>query len=366
MDGMVGENAQDGKEHKRRGEAGRPTPRLSRRDLVLGASRWTASAGSLVLLDACQSVSALAPISPPIRRIGVLSAGAREFEPDQWDAFVDQLRQLGWTEGANLTIEWRFAEGRDELLPQLAADLVGVPVEVIFALTTPCAVAARQQTSTIPIVMAFVTDPVTTGLVSNLGHPGGNVTGMTYAGGSWTGKSAELLKTVLPRLSRLAVLEDQSFLTRASLLSPLAAAAAQLGIQMLDLDVRRVEDVDGAFEAAKAWSAEGLIIISNPNFQAGVSGRVVTLAAQERLPACYLDSLPVTEEGGFMAYCPNHPAEFRLSAEYLDKILRGATPADLPVQDPRQFDFVVNVKSAEALGITFPPDAAVQVTQWVR
>jgi putative ABC transport system substrate-binding protein len=280
--------------------------------------------------------------------------------------FFDRLRGLGWVEGDNLTIEWRFAEGRPELLPQLAADLVRVAVEVIFAVSTNGALAAKQQTNTIPIVMFVVNDPLAAGLVASLSHPGGNVTGTTYGGASIGTKSVELLKTVLPQISRVAVLEDRSYAARASRFPPVEQAAAQLGIQILDLDVRRVEDVDGALEATKAWSAEGLILLSQPSFEAGVGARVAELATRERLPVMYQASTQVIESGGLMAFGLDLAAAFRQGAEYVDKILRGASASDLPVEEPREFQFIVNVKAAQQLGITFPPDAAAQVTQWVQ
>jgi putative ABC transport system substrate-binding protein len=301
-----------------------------------------------------------------MRRIGVLSSSTREYAPAAWDAFVDQLRQLGWVEGDNLTIEWRFADGREELLPHMAAELVGAPVEVIFAVSTNASLAAKQQTSTTPIVIENVTDPLAAGLVGSLAHPGGNITGTTYGGATIGVKSVELFKTVLPRLSRLAVLEDQSYPARAFQLQPVAQSASRLGIQLLDLDVRRVDDVIGAVESARASRADGVLVFAQPNYSVGVYARVADLAAQEPLPAMYQLVIPVTENGGLMAFGVDPAASWRQGAEYVDKILRGANPADLPVEEPRQFEFVVNVKVAQALGITFPSDAAAQVTQWIQ
>jgi putative ABC transport system substrate-binding protein len=301
-----------------------------------------------------------------MRRIGVLSGGSPNYVPELWDVFRDQLRQQGWVEGSNLTIEWRFAESRAELLPQLAADLVSLPVEVIYAGGTAGALAARQHTNTIPIVIGFVFDPVAEGLVTSLGHPGGNVTGSTDGGATASIKSVELLNTVLPQLSRLSILEDQSFPARALELPPINQTAARLGIQTQDLDVRRVEDVEGALQAARKWGSEALHIYSNASFNVGIYARVAELAAQEHLPACYNDLIPAIKYGGLMAFNADQAAEFRLAAEYVDKVLRGAHPADLPVEEPRQYDFVVNVKTAQDLGITFPPDVAAQVTQWVQ
>ncbi len=339
---------------------------LSRRTVLLGLGRWTFSVAGLTLLGGCQFTNAQAVTSAKVRRIGYLWAGSLENTAELRGAFVDQLRRLGWVEGENLAIEWRFAEGRNELLPELAADLVRVPVEVILAVSTNAALAAKQQTSTIPIVFANVTDPVTSGLVESLARPGGNITGTAHGGDTPAIKQVELLKTVLPQLSRLAILEDQSYPARASLVAPAAQTAERLGIQILDLDVRGVEDVDGAFETAKAWSAEGLLLVPIPTFSAGVYARVVELLAQNHLPAMYGVDYVVTENRGLMAIGVNLPVAYRHVAEYVDKILRGASPADLPVEEPREWQFIVNVKAAQALGITFPPDAAVQVTRWFQ
>jgi putative tryptophan/tyrosine transport system substrate-binding protein len=345
---------------------------LSRRSLLrtsARASRLGALTAGLALLGGCKLMRP--PVSTPakVRRIGYLNAGsgASAGAADNREAFVDQLRRRGWVERENLAIEWRYAEGRGELMPELAAELVRVPVEVIVTVSTSGVLAAKQQTSIIPIVFSAVSDPVASGFVGSLARPGGNITGTTLGGATLPIKSVELFKTVLPQLSRLAILEDQSYPTRPLLFPPAALTASRLAIQVLDLDVRTVEDVDAAFETAKAWIAEGLLIFAISNFFAGVIARVAELAARERLPAMYAagNDLAVAA-GGLMAFGVNLPAEYRHAAEYVDKLLRGASPADLPVEEPRQFDFIVNVKAAQALGITFPPDAAAQVTRWFQ
>jgi putative ABC transport system substrate-binding protein len=280
---------------------------------------------------------------------------------------VDQLRQLGWVERENLVIETRSAEGRLERLPDLAADLIHVPVEVILAYGPTAAVASAQLTGTIPIVMVLGGDPTsaaTGGLLGTFARPVRNVTGNTYDHATVMTKSVELLKTVLPKLSRLAILGDKSIINYQDLLPDAEQAARTLSVHTQDLDVRSVEDLDSAFEAAKAWSAEGLLVFQQVTFFD--YARVTELAGQNRLPAMYGAGFPVTDDGGLMAFSPNFGSALRQGAEFVDKILRGASPVDLPVQDPRQYDFVVNVKTAQALGITFPPDAAAQVTQWVQ
>jgi putative tryptophan/tyrosine transport system substrate-binding protein len=345
---------------------------FSRRIFLRASARLaglSASAAGLALLGSCQLINSSAATSVKVRRVGFLAASssASAGAADNRGAFVDQLRQHGWVQGENLAIEWRYAEGRDERLPELAADLVSLPVEVIYTVATSGTLAAKQQTSTIPIVFASVGDPVAAGLVGSLARPGGNITGTSNGGATVSIKSVELLKTVVPQLSRLAILEDESNPARGSLFPPAAQTAAGLGIQILDLDVRGVEDVDGAFETARTWSADGLLLVATANLTAAAQPRVAQLAARDRLPAMYEagNDLAVAA-GGLMAFGVNLPATYRQVAEYVDRILRGASPADLPVEEPREFDFIVNVKAAQALGITFSPDAAAQVTRWFQ
>jgi putative tryptophan/tyrosine transport system substrate-binding protein len=357
--------------HDCTGYAVDPVVAFSRRRLLQTSARLAglgASAAGLALLGGCQLTNPPPAVPARVRRIGGLYPGSRLILQPLANAFADQLRLLGWVEGENLAIEWRVAEGRDGLLTELAADLVRLPVEVIFAVQGNGALAAKQQTNTIPIVCQCGSDPVAMGLVGSLARPGGNITGISLGTGTTdTVKAVELLKTVLPRLSRLAILEDQSDLEQTLVRIPAAAQTAErLRIQILDLDVRRVEDVDGAFETAKSWNAEGLLLLPNANRTAGVNARVVELAAQNHLPAMYQGDYVVTENGGLMAFGVNIPAMWRYLAGYVDKILRGASPADLPVEEPREWQFIVNVKAAEEIGITFPPDAAVQVTRWFQ
>jgi putative ABC transport system substrate-binding protein len=286
----------------------------------------------------------------------------------QWviDAFVDRLRQLGWMEGENLVIEWRFADGQSERMTELVADLVSKPVEIIVAVGNRGVVPTWQQTSTIPIVMLGGVDAGAGGPVQSLGHPGGNVTGNTFNVVTTCIKSVELFKNALPALSRLAIVEDTTKADNTSQLAAATQTAQTLGIQVRDLDVQELADVDQAFEIAREWSFDGLLVLTNGDFVPRVYARLAALAAQNHVPAMYESPSPVTDSDGLMAFVPDYAALWRQGAEYVDKILRGATPADLPVQEPQQFDFVVNVKAAQALGTTFPPDVAAQVTQWVQ
>jgi putative ABC transport system substrate-binding protein len=278
---------------------------------------------------------------------------------------VKQLHQFGWSDGVNLSIEWRFAEGKTNLMPELAAELVQLPVEVLFASGAVAALPAHQQTNTIPIVTS-ANDQTILELVQSIARPARNVTGATI-GSTTTGiKSVELLRSVLPQRPRLAILTDPSLPAYTPEVVPAERTAQTLGIQFQELHVRTVEDVDGAVEAARAWAADGLLAIGGSLYSVGVYARVSELAARNHVPAMYPDPAVVTDEGGLMAFTWDRLSMNRQLAEYVDRILRGASPADLPVQEPRQFDFLVNVKAAQALGITFPPDVVAQVTQWVQ
>jgi putative ABC transport system substrate-binding protein len=300
-----------------------------------------------------------------VRRIGYLFSGTRTNNQPWIDAFLDQLRQHGWVEGENITIEWRFADGRNEQLPSLAAGLVSVGVEVL-AVVGIDALPARQQTSTIPIVMINISDPVGEGLVQSLVRPGGNATGISLGLDAMAVKGVELLKTVVPRLARVMILADPRNPNRGQFPSTAKQTAANLGLDSRSLDVQTVQDVDSAFQIMQAWNADGFILDGIGTYIPDVNVRVVELAAEQRVPAMFQTAIVVMDNGGLMAYASNFRSTYRLGADYVDKILRGALPADLPVVGPRQFDFIVNTKTARELGITFPPDAAAQVTQWVQ
>ena len=244
---------------------------------------------------------------------------------------------LGWTEGDNLAIEWRFAEGRTELVPDLAAELAHLPVDVLFAAAAGPAVV-EPRTSGVPIVAGFMSDPPAWG-IQNLARPGGNVTGFSN-GARYDGiTSVELLKMVLPQLERLIILGDPTVGTFAATMATRAQTAQALGIQVLSLAVQSVDDVDAALATAVVWSAEALAIIGTANFTAGVYARTAELAAQHRLPAMFGFGPVVTDQGGLMSYSTEVLSQYRQGAEYVDKILRGAKPADLPVEEPREYAF---------------------------
>jgi putative tryptophan/tyrosine transport system substrate-binding protein len=283
-----------------------------------------------------------------IPRIGILRLGSA---PDPLvEAFRQGLRDLGHIEGQNVAIEYRWAEGQDERLPGLAADLVRIGVDVIVAGGTQ-ALAIRDHTTTIPIVMPVAADPVGAGLVASIARPGGNVTGLAFLSEELPGKWMELLKETLPRISRVAILWHPA--TEAGQVRVSEAAAESLGLRIHALKVQRPGDLATTFAEAQRRHAEGLIVLSSP-FLYAHRARLVELAAKHRLPTMYHQREFVVEAGGLMSYGPNLRDLFRRAATYVDRILKGAKPADLPVEQPTRFELVVNLKTAKALGLTIP------------
>jgi putative ABC transport system substrate-binding protein len=283
-----------------------------------------------------------------VPRIGILRSGS---PPDPFvEAFRQGLRELGYDEGRNISIEYRWAEGSDEQLPGLAADLVRVKVDLIVAGGSQARVAKRA-TTTIPIVMPVSNDPVGQGIVESLARPGGNVTGLAFLSEGLPGKWLELLKEVLPGMSRVAVLWHPA--TEAGQLRVAEAAARSLGLRLWTLKVQRSDDFERAFAEAHGNRAEGFIVLSSPFFYAHRT-RLVELAAKHRMPTMYHQQEFVVGSGGLMSYGPNLRELFRRAATYVDKILKGAKPADLPVEQPTKFELVINLKTAKTLGLMIP------------
>ena len=282
-----------------------------------------------------------------IPRIGILRPGS---PPDPLvEAFRQGLHELGYAEGRNISIEYRWAEGRDERLPSLAADLVRLQVDVIVA--GAAAVAVKQATNVIPIVMPTAADPGKHGLVASLARPGGNVTGLTALSEELPGKWMELVKETLPRVFRVAVLWDPA--GDSSQVTTSEVAAGSLGMRVQVLKVSRPDGFESAFTEAKKNQAGALIVLGSPFFYAQRT-RLVELAAKHRLPAIYAQREFVVGPGGLMSYGTDFHSLFRRAATYVDKILKGAKPADLPVEQPTKFELVINLKTAKALGLTIP------------
>jgi putative tryptophan/tyrosine transport system substrate-binding protein len=283
--------------------------------------------------------------------IGLLGTGSAAAQSQWTAAFVQRMRELGWVDGRNLAIEYRWAEGRTERLSEFARELVRLKVDVILTHNTPGPLAAKQATSTIPIVFATAGDPLGTGIVASLAFPGGNVTGMSSQSPDVAGKRLELLRKIVPGLHQLAVLADTDNPFVKLTVSHLRQAGAGLGIEVATFEMRRGEDIDPAFQALKG-RVQALYIPSTP--VATVNRiRINTLALAAHMPTM-LEVREYIEGGGLMSYGPNWPHMWSRAADFVDKILRGAKPADLPVEQPTKFDLVINLTTAKALGLTVP------------
>jgi len=286
-----------------------------------------------------------------------LTTPASDASPHTREAFRQGLRDLGYVEGRNVVIEYRSAEGKYERFPALAAELVALKVDVIVAAgSTPAALAAKQATRTILIVFASAADPVASGLVTSLARPGGNVTGLSTVGSELVGKRLEQLKQAVPGVSRVAVLwQPQGVLgerTRKDMLKEADVAARALGVRLQFVEARGPADFDRAFSDMTRARAGALTVLGSPTFL-NERRRLVDLAAKNRLPAVYTVR-EFVDAGGLMSYGPNLADLFRRAATYVDKILKGAKPADLPVEQPTKFELVINLKAAKALGLTIP------------
>lgn len=287
-------------------------------------------------------------------RIGYLSQGSATSAPGLLEAFRQGLRELGWIEGQNIVIEYRFAEGQVDRLPGLVDELVGLKVDLIAAATTPPSQAARDTTKTIPIVGISFDNPLLHGLVTSLARPGGNVTGLSYSvGPEIFGKDLELFRELLPGLRHVAVLSNSTGPNHIPMIDNIRTAASTLGVRLLILDARKPDEFDAAFAAMATDRVAGLFVFGDAMFSVH-RARLAELAIRYRLPTMYTNR-PHVEAGGLMCYGPNFVDVWRRAAAYVDKILKGANPAELPVEQPTKFELVINLKTAKALGITVPP-----------
>ena len=297
-------------------------------------------------------LAARAQQSVKLRTIGFSGQSTRSAESELVAAFTQRLRELGWIEGRTITIEYRWSEGRAERFVQIAAEFVRLKVDVIVTSGTPQVLAAKQTTSVIPIVFARSGDPVANGLVASLARPGGNVTGLSSQGGDLAGKRLELLREVVPGLRRVAILANVGNPFSVIELGEGQAAARTLGLEFDALEIRRAEDIVPAFEAIKG-RVEALYVCPDGLVDTNKI-RINTSALGARLPTMYAYREYV-EAGGLMSYGPNLPDLYRRSADYVDKILRGAKPGDIPVEQPTKFDLIINLTTAKAFGFELPP-----------
>jgi putative ABC transport system substrate-binding protein len=297
-------------------------------------------------------------------RIGVLSVSSPS-DVARWHlAFRQGLANLGWVEGTNISIEYRYAEGRIECLPDLAADLVRLRLDAIVTGLNTDAQAAQKATRTIPIVMASPADPVGTGLVASLARPGGNITGLTSISPELAGKRLELLKEVVPKLSKVAVLWNPQ--GRISTLSwnEIQRPARELSVELHSLEVQSPHDLDKAVVHAARVRAGALVVMPDPVFVTNLK-RIADLAAKSRLPSIYNLSEFVAA-GGLASYGPDQSDLFRRAAVFVDRILKGAKPADLPIEQPTKFELVINLKTAKALGLTIPPSVLARADEVIQ
>lgn len=301
-----------------------------------------------------------------VPRIGYLSAFAAGSEPNKamFEAFHQGLRELGWIPGQNVNIEYRWADGKYDRLPELAAELVRLNVDLIYAPTVLAARAAKGATSTIPVVFAGLGDFVSAGLVAGLARPGGNLTGLGGLTLELSGKRLELLREVVPNLTRVAVLANPTHAMTAPTMDEVKSAAAALGLRIQAYEVGEPGKIEAAFVAMTKQRAGGLMVFQDPMFFSQ-SKQVLSLVVKGRLPAVYVESGWVSA-GGLMSYAPSLTDLHHRAATYVDKILKGTKPADLPVEQPTNFEFVMNLKAAKQIGLTIPPNVLARADKVIK
>jgi ABC-type uncharacterized transport system substrate-binding protein len=317
---------------------------------------------TLIILAAAFTADAQQPTKVP--RVGYLT-NAPLSANELADAFQQGLRQLGYVEGNNIFIEWRSGEGSRERQRAIAAEFVRLKVDVIVAVGSGDIRAAKEASATIPIVMISGGDAVGSGLVASLASPGGNVTGLATLRPELSGKRLELLKETVPRLSRVAVFTSPGSGDHAQILKELNLAAGPLGVQLQHLDIRSPKDFESAFRDAAKGRAEAVLVRVPGSILFAHRTKVLQLAVKGRLPVIY-ESAEDVEAGGLMSYGLNTNDSYRRAATYVDKILKGAKPADLPVEQPAKFELVINLKTAKQIGLTIPPNVLVRADKVIR
>jgi len=300
------------------------------------------------------------------RRIGVFKGGAYTVPQEQieYGEFVQRLRELGWAEGRNLTLDYRFFVGEQDAARPSARELIGLGPDVIFSRGSPALLALLSETRTIPIVFAYISDPVANRFVASLAHPGGNATGFSIHDPPIAGKWLQLLKEIAPRTTRVMVIMEADQPTQLLMRDAAASAAPSLGVKLTTAVIRNLSDVEREIDAFARQPEGGLVVVPNV-VTVNNAERVQALAARYRLPAVY--AYPYfARSGGLISYGVNAVAQFREAARYVDRVLRGEKPADLPVQQPTKFELVINLKTAKALGLTVPPLLLVQADEVIE
>ena len=325
-----------------------------------------ASAPSILVAMMLLAVGVTAQAQQPkkVPRIGFLIGSSPAAIAARIEAFRQGLRDLGYVEGKNIVIEWRYAEGKLDRLPALAAELVRLKIDIIVTGAPATTRAAKEATVTIPIVMAQDSDPVANGFVASLARPGGNITGLSTLAPELSGKQLELLKETVPRLSRMAVLGNSTLPGNAQALKEMELAAGAFKVQLQYVDVLDLKDIETAFRAVSKGRADAVLVLGNPIF---LSQRIqiTDLAVKSRLPAIY-ERPEYVDDGGLMTYGVNINELYRRAATYVDKILKVAKPADLPVEQPKKFELIINLKAAKQIGLTIPPSMLARADKVIK
>jgi len=329
-------------------------------------TRWMTSVTSLLLSLTLMpwGTVAQAQQTKKFHRIGFIGASSPTVAATRVDAFRQGLRALGYVEGQNLAIEFRWADGKLERIPEFAAELVALKVDVIVTAASVATRHAKAATATIPIVMGFENDPVANGVVDSLARPGGNITGVSTLAPEISGKRLELLKEMFPRATRVAVLQTAREPGTAQAVKESELAAGGMGLRLQHLDVIGPADIAPAFENIAKSRADALLVLPSPVFNSHRS-QIIQLSIKNRLPVIYYAPEWV-EDGGLVSYGPDPRALLRRAATYVDKILKGTKPADLPVEQPIKFEFVINLKAAKQIGLTIPPNVLVRADRVIR
>ena len=326
-----------------------------------------AAASSILVAVVLLAVAVKAEAQQPkkVPRIGYLLVQSRSTASPRIEPFREGLRELGYVEGKNIVIEWRGADGRDDRLPALVAELLRLKVDIIVTTGRIPTRAAKEASSTIPIVMTQDSDPVANGFVASLARPGGNITGLSTLAPELSGKRLELLKEIIPKLSHVAVFGTSTTPGNAQILREVELAAGAFGVKLQYLDVLSPKDIETAFRAASKGRAEAALIMLAGGVALPHRAEIVDLAEKSRLPAIHLSSMYV-DAGGLMSYGANLADLDRRAATYVDKILKGAKPADLPVEQPTKFELIINLKAAKQIGLTIPPNVLARADKVIR
>jgi putative ABC transport system substrate-binding protein len=301
---------------------------------------------------------------PKVARIGFLGNSTPELEANLIEPFREGLRELGYVEGKNLAIEWRWAEGKYERFPALIAELIASKVDLIVTAGTPASLAVKKATTTIPLVMIAVGDPVGSGLIASLAHPGGNITGLTSISPELDGKRLELLREVVPNISHVAVMWNPTSPLQVIAEKATRAAAQSMGIKILSLGVKADEQFDHAFATLRKEKPGALLVLADRLFLHN-RARIMEFAIQNRLPGVHA-YVELVEAGGLMSYGPSYSGMHKRAAYYVDKILKGTHPADLPVEAPAKFELVVNLKAAKQIGVSIPPSVLYRADRVIK